>query len=125
MVVKATVAAIGQDAYEPAEPILILFGKDATPVLRDVALIQCFDGTATQQQLVPERGTKVQIDDQVYHVTHVGDLATKNLQTLGHVTLVFQPVPEHDALESALYLAPAVMPKVHVGSHLMYCNPEE
>ncbi len=39
----ATITAIGKDALSSKDPMIILFGPEATDALRDVAVIQQFD----------------------------------------------------------------------------------
>lgn len=119
MEIVATITAIGDAALTPEDPLVILFGDGATETLRDVAVIQHFQDASAQAQLTLHAGDRLQIDAQTYQITRVGVLANRNLQTIGHVSLFFTPLPEQP-LENALYLTPTTKPNIGVGSRLTY-----
>lgn len=119
MKTTATVTAIGAQALDPKDALIILFGESATEALRDVAVIQQFTDAKAQAQLAMQVGDRVQVDATTYAVTHVGVLANTNLQTIGHVSLIFAPVPEQP-MENALYLDSTTKPHLQVGSTITY-----
>lgn len=119
MEIVSTITAIGDAALTPEDPLVILFGDDATESLRDVAVIQHFQDESAQAQLMLHAGDQLQIDDQTYQIARVGVLANRNLQTIGHVSLFFTPIPEQP-LENALYLTPTTKPNISVGSKFTY-----
>ena len=98
---------------------MILLGKVATAALRAVAVLRRFTDDQAQAQLVMQAGDRVQVDATTYAVTHVGVLANTSLQTIGHVSLIFAPVPGQP-MENALYLDSAVKPQLQVGSTITY-----
>ncbi len=65
-------------------------------------------------------GDKLSFGNQSYQVNKVGRLANENLKELGHVTLVFGPLPTHDELVNAIYLQPHMLPKLEVGMSITY-----
>jgi PTS system glucitol/sorbitol-specific IIA component len=113
------VTAIGANALDPADPLVILFGESATPALRGVAVIQQFDDPKAQLALTVAVGDHVEIDSVSYVVERVGKLANQNLQTIGHVSLIFDQIPDQP-MENALYLKPEVKPQLAVGSTITY-----
>lgn len=113
------VTAIGANALDPTDPLVILFGESATAALRDVAVIQQFDDPKAQVALTIAVGDQVVIDGQTYAVKRVGQLANQNLQTIGHVSLIFDQIPDQP-MENALYLEPKVKPQLAVGSTITY-----
>ncbi|MFT8411198.1 MAG: PTS glucitol/sorbitol transporter subunit IIA [Schleiferilactobacillus perolens] len=123
---KATVTAIGKQALGHADPMVVLFGEEATDEIASIAVIQRFSDKAAQAQLTMARGDQVQINDDRYAVTYVGRAASANLQTLGHVALVFTDKLAGDRLQNALYLAPLdgalQMPEFTVGTPLVYIH---
>lgn len=117
--IMATVTAIGDAALDPKDPLVILFGESATQALRDVAVIQQFADGDAQAALTVAIGDHVEIDAQRYEVKHVGKLANQNLQTIGHVSLIFDVLPDQP-MENALYLEPKAKPQIKVGSTITY-----
>jgi PTS system glucitol/sorbitol-specific IIA component len=118
--IKATITAIGPEAISPTDPLVILFDEDATVALKQIALLQEFESEDAMSQLTLVPGDQLAIDDQVYHVEYVGEVANDNLQTIGHATLLFTPVPETDRLGNGVYLTPYVKPDFKVGTTITY-----
>ena len=123
MLITATVTAVGSQALDATDPLVILFGEDATPALRDIAVIQRFASAKAQAALVVKRGDQLMIDAVTYTITRVGQLANTNLQTIGHVSLIFTEIPDQP-MENALYLEPQVKPQLTVGSQLTYVTAD-
>jgi glucitol/sorbitol PTS system EIIA component len=83
---RSTVVEIGPDAVEMAAAgVFILFGEPLPEALAEVSIVhrpsQTLDGHAIAV------GDTVVIGGQELTITLVGDLATKNLDDLGHVVL--------------------------------------
>ncbi|MCP8857117.1 PTS glucitol/sorbitol transporter subunit IIA [Latilactobacillus fuchuensis] len=123
MKIQAEIKAIGANAIDSTEPMVILFNEQATPALKEIALIQQFADLHPVFNLTT--GATVTIDQHVYQATYIGALTNENLNTIGHVTLVFDQVPDGDRLQGGLYLAPMTsetpkMPTFKVGTQLSY-----
>ena len=114
---KATVTEIGVHALDGKEPMIVLFGEGATESLRAYSVIQKFESS---EKLEIKKGDQLKIDDTVYSVTQVGSFANANLNSIAHVTLVFDEVPAEDPVVNGLYLSPTVLPEINVGSTIEY-----
>nr|WP_034553319.1 PTS glucitol/sorbitol transporter subunit IIA [Carnobacterium funditum] len=114
------VKAIGEHAISKKDPIIILFGEQATEDLRSVSIIQSFKEDQSRVELKP--GYSVFFDDQEYTILEVGSLANENLNTIGHVTLDFSEVPSEDRLASGVYLKPFKLPKIEIGTIIHYAK---
>lgn len=119
MKTTATITAIGKQALAAADPLVILFDEAATPALRDIAVIQRFASAEAQAALRLKAGDQLVIGETAYTIQRVGELANTNLQTIGHVSLIFAPVPAQP-MANALYLTPERKPQLTVGSRLTY-----
>ena len=88
---RSTVVEIGEEAREMAEAgVLILFGEPLPEALAEVSIVH--RPTLTLQGRGIAVGDVVTIGGQELTITAVGDLATKNLDDLGHIVLyVNQP----------------------------------
>ncbi|WP_318765903.1 PTS glucitol/sorbitol transporter subunit IIA [Lactiplantibacillus carotarum] len=117
MAITATVSAIGSNAIDPKEPILVFFDETATESIQSIAVIQKFDAPVGSLSLT--RGSQLSIDDQHFTVAFAGDLVAANLTSIGHATLYFSAVPDKP-MENGIYLTPTTMPTVHVGSVITY-----
>lgn len=115
---QGIIKAIGQDAISTKDQMIILFGEQATPELRKVSVIQEIEKTGTPIQLTV--GGEISFDGQKYQIEHVGDYAEEQLNTIGHMTLVFKEVPAGDALVNAVYLTPFTLPTLTEGSVITY-----
>ena len=118
--IKSEVIEIGAKAVSKDEPMVLLFDETASPRLREVSVIQRFENDAAENYDL-KIGSKIQIDDQVYHVKYLGELVESNLTTIGHTVLNFKPVPEKEHLqENVLYLEPHTMPVIKQGTQIIY-----
>lgn len=82
----ATVTEIGPLVKEFTEAgILVFFGDDAPPELREFSIIH--DGKDLVADISPT--DTIIIDDELYLVMAVGDIANKNLSNLGHLIMKF------------------------------------
>lgn len=118
--VTSTVIAIGNHAIENEDPLVILFDQEATPELQEIAVIQEFSEPAAMKTLTLAEGDTITIDDNTYTIAYVGDVANQNLQTIGHITLLFAPLPASDRLGNGVYLTTTVKPAFHVGTKISY-----
>ncbi len=118
--VTSTVIAIGSHAIETNDPLVILFDQEATPELQDIAVIQKFSMPTQMKQLTLAEGDIITIDEHAYTIAYVGDVANQNLQTIGHITLLFAPLPASDRLGNGVYLTNTVKPAFHVGTTIRY-----
>lgn len=117
--IKSTITAVGPQALEDQDPMVILFDETASETLRQVAVIQQFDDETAQQQLELHAGDELVIDDQHLPIDAVGSLVNENLQTIGHVTLVFSDAGPAD-LHNAIYFRGQPKPNFRVGTQLIY-----
>ncbi|AGY82112.1 MULTISPECIES: PTS glucitol/sorbitol transporter subunit IIA [Carnobacterium] len=115
-----TVTAIGENAISKKDPMIILFGEQATDDIRTVAIIQSFEEDKETTKLKP--GSTISFGEKKYVIETVGSLANENLNTIGHVTLSFSEVPEDDRIESGVYLSPYELPEVSIGTKITYNN---
>ena len=109
---KGTIKEIGPQAIDSPERMIIFFGEEATDTLREYSVIQTIPDS---QALVVTKGDQITFGDQTYQVQYVGTVVNQILQTIQHVTFVFDEVPAEDQLSSAIYLTPTVLPKLEVG----------
>jgi PTS system glucitol/sorbitol-specific IIA component len=94
--------------------MIIIFDDSAPEELAEICLLH-----EHQPLLRPVRaGDRVSIDDQVYLVTAVGDVANKTLEELGHVTLLFDGAREPQK-PGCIHLG-ACPPSYAVGSRLRF-----
>lgn len=114
---KSKIVHVGKDAFSK-EPILILFGEDATDAIRDVSLLQKFEEDIHDFQL--QIGDHIYFGDQVYTITHIGKSVSANLMSLGHVTFVFKPFDPQNIIETSIYLSPHNLPEVAAGMTITY-----
>ncbi|WP_413524431.1 PTS glucitol/sorbitol transporter subunit IIA [Carnobacterium divergens] len=113
-----TVTSIGPQAISQKDPIIILFGEEATEDIREVSVIQAFP--ADKAAITLEVGQKVAFDDTVYTITAVGSLASDNLNSIGHITLSFTEVPTEGMLGNGIYLTPFDLPEIKEGTTIHY-----
>lgn len=116
---KAIIKQIGEQAVDPKDRMIILFNEEATSELKKVAVIQEFSDNSETIEL--KKNGVISIDDKDYEIREVGCLATKQLNTIGHITMMFDEVPEaSDVLSSAVYLSPTSMPSLSEGTIITY-----
>ncbi|SLE75373.1 PTS system glucitol/sorbitol-specific transporter subunit IIA [Mycobacteroides abscessus subsp. bolletii] len=83
---STTVLAVGPEAEMFREQdMIILFGSEAPDNLKDFCyIIECTD---VADDISP--GQQLIIGGNCYPITAVGEVAQKNLEALGHISLVF------------------------------------
>ena len=82
MQLTATVTAIGKDALSSKDPMIILFGPQATDALRDVAVIQQFADKSALEKLVIKEGDQLTIDDETFEMTYAVSYTHLTLPTI-------------------------------------------
>jgi len=106
---RSTVVDIGEEAGEMAEAgVLILFGEPLPEALAEVSIVH--RPTQTLQGNAISVGDTVAIGGQELTITAVGDLATKNLDDLGHIVLYVNQ-PDQKLLPGAV-LATGELPSI-------------
>lgn len=115
--IQGKITAIGAEALDPKENILIFFDDSATPGLRPYSIIQSVKDI---NKVAVTPGSEIRFGEAVYHVQHVGNTAMKNLQEIQHVTFIFGEAPEVDAIVNGIYLLPAQVPIIEVGMTVSY-----
>lgn len=116
------ITAIGESAISQKDPLIILFGEQATEELRKVSVIQSAISSEQPVSLKPEG--KILFGDQEYTILYVGTLANENLNSIGHVTLNFAQPPEakENRIENGVYLSPFELPELTIGSEITYAE---
>lgn len=84
VIYEARVEEIGAMVPELLEAgVLIFFGKQAPPELREIAIVH--DGTTLMASLAP--GDIIHLGEARYVITGVGEVASDNFATLGHIVI--------------------------------------
>lgn len=115
---KSKITHIGKDAIDKTEPILVLFGEQASPAIKNVSILQLFEKEDYTFNLNEE--DQITFGDQVYTIQHVGENVNANLQSLGHVTLVFQKFDHENFLETSVYVSPYELPELSKDMEIQY-----
>lgn len=115
--IHATITEIGPEAVNEEEPMVILFNETATDALRKYSVIQEID---TKKAFSLQPGGTITFDEQEYQIEYVGATANQNLDTVGHVTLIFDQYPEEGRIVNGVYLSPYKLPELQVGTQISY-----
>lgn len=115
--IQGKITAIGEEAWDPKENILIFFDETATPGLRPYAVIQAVPNIHQVEVAV---GAEIHFGEAVYQVQQVGNTAMKNLHEIQHVTFIFGEAPTEDPISNGIYLLPAKVPQLAVGMPIAY-----
>lgn len=91
--------------------MFILFGKGAPDELKDY----CFIIEIVACTGVIEAGQRLHLGDESFLITAVGEVARMNLDSLGHITVVFNGATTA-AMHGSVYVEARKPPKVSVGS---------
>lgn len=95
------------------EELIILFGEDAPDTLKEYCHI--IEVKPTVHKI--EVGQTLQLGDNSYEITAVGDVVEKNLVELGHITIVFDGSQEA-ILPGTLYVKGDTLPHLMAGSSI-------
>ena len=99
-VYETKVVSVGPEAEMfRAENMFILFGSEAPDNLKDYCYI--IDRVQVKQDIAV--GQKIVVDGVEYPITAVGSVAQKNLEGLGHISVVFNGATEA-ALDGSIYV---------------------
>ncbi|MEY8445482.1 PTS glucitol/sorbitol transporter subunit IIA [Enterococcus ratti] len=115
--IHATIKEIGKEAVSEKEPILILFDQTATSILRNYSVIQ---EITSNERFSLKKGGILSFDQQEYTIEHVGTMANENLNTVGHVTLIFDRYSKENSIANGIYLTPYHLPKIKIGTQIEY-----
>lgn len=116
---KALVTEIGKHALDGKEPLIILFGENATEALKEYSVIQRIEENTS---LAIKANDQLKIGEKEYTINYVGSFANSNLNSIAHVTLVFSEVPKEDAIANGLYLSPFDLPIIETGTTIEYIS---
>lgn len=95
-----TVRAVGPEASSfLSEKMLVTFGDQAPEGLRDF----CYTLPAATCTGTIKVGDALRIDGEAFPITAIGEVAQRNLDSLGHLTLVFDGASE-PRLDGALHI---------------------
>ena len=109
---RTTVTAAGPEATAfIGQGMFVTFGEDAPDALKEFCFI--IDASAQTTRDI-EVGQVLVLDGTPYPITAVGNVARKNLDGLGHITINFDGATEA-ALEGTLHVSGAA-PALSVGS---------
>ncbi len=113
MIYETQVVQIGKGAQELLDKngLLVLFGIEAPDILKDI----CFIHNRNTVNGIIEEGDILQIEDNIYKILKVGDMACQNLTDIGHCTLNFSGLTEEELLSGSIYLQ-GHSPAVKVGT---------
>ena len=100
------------DSFE-GESMFILFGDSAPDTLKDFCY--CIDVKNATEEIKP--GRFVVIDGAKFKITALGDIAQRNLESLGHVTISFDGSTEA-TLPGTINVEKADMPKLDIGTQI-------
>lgn len=93
------------------EKMFILFGDNAPDTLKDFCYT--IDIKDTNKEI--SVGQILDIDGNKFEITAVGNVAEKNLTSLGHMTVVFDGSKEA-VLPGSIYVENADMPELKIGT---------
>jgi len=111
---KTVVTFIGKNVDEMMKNnLLILFDNNAPEELKTFCILH----SKSELEKEVKVHDRLLIDNQVYTITAVGDVANKNLKDLGHVVLNFNGSTNPE-LPGYIHLAPCLMNKIKAGTKL-------
>lgn len=120
---NSTIEAVGPEAINPKENIIILFNETATEDLKKVSVIQKFDKDTTPSSFTLKKDDTVTIDGETFLALYVGPMVDMNMKAIGHATLVFTDEVPKKPLKNAIYLEKDEddpLPMVKVGDWITY-----
>lgn len=95
------------------EGMFVLFGENVPDTLKDF----CHFIDQKKVEGTIKKGDKLVVDQKEYLITAVGDIAQSNLETLGHLTVVFSGAKEA-GLPGSICVEAKPMPKLTIGSKI-------
>lgn len=91
--------------------MLILFGENAPDTLKDF----CYTIDVLPVEETIEEGMKISFNGEEYTIIKVGDIAERNLASLGHLTVNFTGDPSQ-CLPGAIVVEEKAAPEVNIGT---------
>ena len=115
VIYKNIVKNIGSlvESFE-GEEMFILFGDNAPDTLKDF----CYKIDIEPVNESIKVGHTLAIDGNEFKITALGNVAEKNLASLGHVTIVFDGATEA-SLPGSIYVQRSSVPKLSIGSEIL------
>lgn len=95
------------------EGMFVLFGENVPDTLKDF----CYFIDSKDVDGTMKAGDRLIIDGNSYEITSVGEIAQKNLENLGHLTVVFNGAKEA-GLPGSICVEAKPMPKLIMGSKI-------
>lgn len=92
------------------EKMIILFGDSAPDTLKDY----CYSINVIPASGEIKPGQKLAIGSNSYTITAVGDIAQRNLESLGHISVVFNGAAEAE-LPGSIYVTDNDVPDIASG----------
>ena len=114
---QSKVVQIGEKAIDSKELMIILFDESATEPLQEVSVIHRF--VEPQDWFELTDGDRILFNDQEYRISYIGSHVLKNLQSIGHTTMIFKNW-EEERLETSIYLTPYILPTITDGTTITY-----
>ncbi len=111
---QTVVKAIGSEAgLFKEEQMLILFGENAPETLKNY----CYNIEVLPVERPIEKNMTLRIGDDQYRITAVGNVVTKNLHDLGHLTIKFDGAEQAD-LPGSLHVALGEYPDIQLNTKI-------
>lgn len=112
LIYENTIKSIGSLAEDfLSEKMIILFGEHAPADLKDF----CFGIDVLRSEGKIEPGQNFFINNEKFSITSVGNVAQRNLEELGHITLKFDG-SEVAELPGTIYLEKKEIPSIELGT---------
>lgn len=110
------VTFIGNKAYDLLQNnMIILFNDNAPPELKSYCVLHNDSNLLEKIKI----GDKLHIDNYLYTVTAVGNVANENLKNLGHIVLVFDGSLTSQ-LPGYIHLKPKLNNKIDVNTKIYF-----
>lgn len=103
----------GKEVCAFGEEMMIFFGDQAPDTLKDY----CYSIPTAKTSAAVKAGQFFSIDDVLFQIKYVGELAEKNLNELGHLTVSFTDT-EDARLPGTIVVEKKRLPLVRIGSRI-------
>lgn len=94
--------------------MLILFGNEAPDTLKDF----CYGVDVNKTTETLAAGQTISFGDNAYTITNVGNMAERNLNALGHLTVLFNAADE-EMLPGAIIVKGDEVPEINIGDKIV------
>ncbi|MDA9461442.1 PTS system, glucitol, sorbitol-specific IIA component [Enterococcus mundtii 3F] len=113
---KTKITEIGHIVEDFAEEfLLVLFGPEAPPELRDICVIH--ENVSKPENVLRKNGT-LTIGQNKYRILEVGSEANANYESLGHISIYFRETENNEILPGAILVEPKVFPTLGLGDEI-------